>query len=147
MHSLIYDKSLYAEFWGLNSEFGIFCLIVCSNFINTVYISLPKESIHHIIVQGYVPYKYISRKDCKWYVFICRRNSTIGNIPYQEGTCCYNRQFHLSLLEAQLCRRTQIHSCTLRYHTKYCSIIENIIYIFSLDNYIWFYCKRKANKK
>ena len=35
--SLIYDKSLYAEFWGLNSKCGIFCLIVCSNFINTVY--------------------------------------------------------------------------------------------------------------
>ena len=85
MHSLIYDKSLYAEFWGLNSEFGIFCLIVCSNFINTVYKFLHIESIHLIPAQGYVPYKYINRKDCKWYVFICRRNLAIGNIPYQEG--------------------------------------------------------------
>ena len=51
------------------------------------------------------------------------------------------------LLETQLRRLAQIHLCTLINRTKHCSIIEDIIYMFHLINYIWFYCKRKGNKK
>ena len=95
-HTLTYDKSIYGTFWGINSEFDIFSFIVCSIFITTVLDFLNTESTYHILVLTYVHYRYLSGSDYNWYVFICRRKFTVGNIPYQEGPCYYNRQFHPS---------------------------------------------------
>ena len=81
-HTLIYDKSIYASFWGPNSEFDIFSYIVCSIFITTVLGFLNTESTYYILFLPYVPYRYLSGSDYNWSVFICRRKFTVGNIPY-----------------------------------------------------------------